>query len=623
MDRVIDSADTTLAQNDIPTVHLSSEDLIVVDDISNLPDADIQEYESGIVEEFDDLFVMPEDDISDVIRIIDDLPDDADYMAQDDFLNLSEKPDLKKMRLYLESDETASEDIPQKDVEAAPPPELPDSLNGISFDNIDSADKGEVNDYALLYETENELIRAADKHELFDIILFSLIGHLGCSSASLIFEETLGSGKWTVALSKGIRLDTEGLFFNANKGFIALLREKKGVIDIDDYKDDNKFIDEYMECLSLDGRYMAPVMYNDELTAAVLLSDRLDRAEYDAEDISFIISVCETAGIVLNRLLENEKLNAEITGLKSSLDKIKDIESLEEQLVCEGTLGGMTQIIREEFRKYGIESYAVFARSRQSDTLSLVITEENSQIGLKNSEVSFEEQSQFVKFIGKSGRVVDVEGFRQSAIVKQVFTNEQIRKMSMFRIYPYLSSGRNIGFTLIFRLSSEANIQDIDMRMQKISRFIFNAFYLIQDVDADCSRYTDNMEAVYKRINHELVNANELDIPLTLLLFSIKNFKRYYNLLGEERANTVLFEMEKNIRGRLSDSDFSVRYGRSSFLMVLPGKDKKLALQLGAAIRNSIKQDSGEEGVSLLMTFLAAQYPDDGSDLFTLLDLFE
>ena len=631
MDRIVGPAESQLS----PVSSIDA-DLDFVGDLSNIPEAHIADFgaENSTDSDEDSFFALPEElDISNEIRIINESEYEEKTSTErkitEDPLGPSDSPDLKKMRLshpasnkkYENDSFTEYDDDELKALEEL---DLLPALDALDPEEDVAVEKGNFSDYALLHEIESELIRAATKDDLFDVILFSLMGNLACSSASLISREKFNSDRWIISFSKGIQLNTDNLFFQTDRGFLSLFTKQNNIIDIDDYRDEKEFSDEYMECLSLDGRYMVPVKFNNELIAVVLLSERLDANEYSTEEAYFIATVCETAGFVLNRLLEHEKLKDEITALTSSVNETKELESLEEQFVCEGTLGGMIRIIREEFKKHGVENYAVFARSRQSDTLSLMITEENSRIGLDPSNIAFEEKSPFVKFVGKSGRVIDIEGFRQSPVVREVFTIEQIKKMSMIRIYPYLSSGRNIGFILVFNLFQYADMKTIDVRMQKISRFIFNAFYLIQDVDANCSRYTDSIEAVYKRIDRELDNASELDIPVSLVLFSIKNFKRYYNMLGEEQANILLSEMEKNIRSRLSDSDFSVRYGRSSFLIVLPGKEKKTALQLSAAIRNSILQNAkNDSDVSLLMTFLAAQYPEDGSDLFTLLDFFD
>jgi GGDEF domain-containing protein len=382
-----------------------------------------------------------------------------------------------------------------------------------------------------------------------------------------------------------------------------------------------EYTDYYLECISIDGRCMAPVIYNGELMAVILLGDRMESEEYTKEENYFIMALCETAGIVMNTMLEKEKLESEILELKSGIDDIRESESIGEQFVREDSLGGIKKIIADEFKKYKIESYALFGRSRAGGSFSLIVSDEKSA-SIDGFPSAIEEKTRFIMSLGKKGAVIGADDFRQSGEIREVFGDALMKQIRLFRVYPYIAGGMNMGFVIIFALAPDVRTEQVDPKIRRISRFLFNAFYLIQDIDVNCSRYTDSLESIYKKIGREIDNAEKLGVSLSLLLFSIKNFRRCYTVFGAEAAASVLDKMEEIITSRLGDYDFSARYGRSNFLIVLPGKDKKTALQLGTAIRNAVRQSFSEE-MQLLMTFLSVQYPDDGSDLFTLLDILE
>jgi GGDEF domain-containing protein len=78
--------------------------------------------------------------------------------------------------------------------------------------------------------------------------------------------------------------------------------------------------------------------------------------------------------------------------------------------------------------------------------------------------------------------------------------------------------------------------------------------------------------------------------------------------------------LEKFIRSRLSDRDFSVRYDRNKILIVLPGKDKRYAVPLANTICSEMTQAFSTRDVQLLITFLTAEYPVDGKDAYSLVD---
>jgi hypothetical protein len=62
---------------------------------------------------------------------------------------------------------------------------------------------------------------------------------------------------------------------------------------------------------------------------------------------------------------------------------------------------------------------------------------------------------------------------------------------------------------------------------------------------------------------------------------------------------------------------------RSKILLVLPGKNKKFAVPLANAVRNEIAQSVTNREMQLMLVYLTAEYPEDGEDLYTLLDSIE
>lgn len=130
----------------------------------------------------------------------------------------------------------------------------------------------------------------------------------------------------------------------------------------------------------------------------------------------------------------------------------------------------------------------------------------------------------------------------------------------------------------------------------------------------------DTIERVFHRVNDEIRHARDLSIPVTLVLISIKNYKRYQALFGNEKVKSMFIHFEKFSRSRLGERDFSVRFDRNRILLVLPGKDKKYAVPLANAICNELIQSFSTRDVQLLVTFLTAEYPIDGKDAYGLVD---
>ena len=77
------------------------------------------------------------------------------------------------------------------------------------------------------------------------------------------------------------------------------------------------------------------------------------------------------------------------------------------------------------------------------------------------------------------------------------------------------------------------DIIDIDIRIQKINRFLFPYLHRVYELDPELNKFNDLTAMFYERIENEIKHAQELNIPLSLILFTIKNYKRFYERFGK------------------------------------------------------------------------------------------
>lgn len=207
----------------------------------------------------------------------------------------------------------------------------------IQFDR-DSVISGGFDDYLLLYETEKEINSTTTLNDLYEIILFNLMGQIGSSTSSLLIPDSADEDRWVMALSRGVTIDSKGLFFEAKTGFLKNLSENLQIIDIDELKEDPEYGEDYHHFLSIDARYIAPISYGEKLLAVVILGDKVTVEDYSIEDKEFIKILCEAAGITLNNLTVKIKLQKEIDGLRDSIRKYREIDWFQEQIKQEKVL---------------------------------------------------------------------------------------------------------------------------------------------------------------------------------------------------------------------------------------------------------------------------------------------
>jgi GGDEF domain-containing protein len=216
-----------------------------------------------------------------------------------------------------------------------------------------------------------------------------------------------------------------------------------------------------------------------------------------------------------------------------------------------------------------------------------------------------------------------VKDFFSSKVIAEVFSPVMIKKMSMLRIYPFKIGGITLGFIILFRVLHTAKLSEVDAKIKRLSYVVFEYIESIIDLDHNKNKYIDTIEHIYCRIEKEIMHAKIKNVPLSLALFSIKNYKRYYHLYGYDDVKQLLESFEMIIRNRLSDGDFSIRYDKNKIIMVLPGKNKKYAVPLANSIRNEVLKNFQKNDIQLLITFIIAGFPDDGNNIYSLLDTIE
>jgi GGDEF domain-containing protein len=192
--------------------------------------------------------------------------------------------------------------------------------------------------------------------------------------------------------------------------------------------------------------------------------------------------------------------------------------------------------------------------------------------------------------------------------------------MSVLDIFTFKLGGDMLGFIMVFEIEETAQLDTVYSRLVKFTDFVFPYIAIIREIEYGRGSYIDTIEGIFNRVNDEIKNARDLNIPVSLVLLSVKNYKRFHTLFGHEKVKSMFKYFEKFIRSRLSDRDFSVRYDRHKILIVLPGKDKKYAVPLANTICNELTHSFGTKEAQLLITFLTAEYPMDGKDAFSLVD---
>jgi diguanylate cyclase (GGDEF)-like protein len=130
-----------------------------------------------------------------------------------------------------------------------------------------------------------------------------------------------------------------------------------------------------------------------------------------------------------------------------------------------------------------------------------------------------------------------------------------------------------------------------------------------------------NRRALDMRLAEEVVRAERIGYPLTVLLADVDNFKTYNDTYGHRFGDDILRVIGRVLQtqGLRQGSDHAYRYGGEEFLVLLPGLGADDALEVAERIREAIRSETTairvpRGPVPVTVSVGLAVFPTDGGN---------
>lgn len=624
IDKIKGPADSFVSQNTIQRVNVheidENSEEIRLESTSDNNENQITDITDGLTE--------VENNISDHSYETDIHKEENIILFEEETVKRRPDTDLKTTTFSEKSDETEPA-IEDNSID----PDMPDSeVKDRRDDTVIASNTGETeyssfempefNDYSVLFEIQKEFIEAESVEDVYKTILFAVMGQIGVSSASILGASD-DKTKWAILDSNGIEIDKEERTWDPKSGILMLLDSFRGILDIEDLKNDINLRDDYYKFVSVDTRIITPLVYGSDLFGAILVGEKINSDEFTSSDTLFLLSVTDMASQALTRLLQYEEIHVELLGLRIEKEIMWDVEILQDMILATVSTKELAEVLNKNFYSLGIECYTVFLSDLAHGWFYPAYWDKDDLLGFGNSGFKIKKDNKLINFYLNKKSSIIVENFEESGVLAETFGRERLSKFDVFISYPFIISGKLEGFITLFKINAAVDIIDIDIRLQKIIKFLFPYISEITELDPAINIYNDLTEVLYGRIETELSRSLDLHIPLSLILFSIKNFKRFYDRFGRIEMNKLFEKISVIIKSKLYSADFSVRIDRHKFMLILPGKDRKYSTTLSSILKNEISDLYSNSDFKLLVNSAISVYPEDGNDLFALLEVIE
>ncbi len=625
IDRIKGPAETEKSLNvekvDISEFDLTEEPLLHLD-AELLEEINPPESRDGIIPEdnkieeeillFDESSFISGDSTSGIYKIPDNVVSYKSEILESEFetekISLEDSIDIG--RSYIK--EIPNIDVPESEV-----------VESVRIQEVKDFEMPEFNDYGTLFEIQKEFIKADTVADVYSTILFSIMGQLGVSSVSIIAPSEDDIAKWIITDTHGIKISDSDIHWAINEGILQILSTYKGVLDIDDIKNDNNLRDDYYKFTSVDARILTPLVKNDKLSGVILVGEKINSEDFTDTEIEFLQALSDISSSILESLYKYEKTTTELNALRIEKEILSDVEFFQDSILDVTSLGDLEEVIQKNFYSLGLECYTLFVKNQVDGDYYPAYNESGNILGFSDSGFKIKKENRLISFLMNKKNSIILENFNESNVIIDTFGRNRILKMKLFIAYPFIISGQLSGFITIFKINSEVDIVDIDIRIQKINRFLFPYLHRMYEIDPELNKSSDLTSMFYEKIENEMQHARDLNIPMSLVMFSVKNYKRFYERFGRIELEKLYIQIAEVIKSRLSHGDFSARIDRSKFLVVLPGKEKKYSMMLVNTIKNEVIEKYSSSDFKLLITSLNSVFPEDGKDLFTILEVLE
>jgi len=188
-------------------------------------------------------------------------------------------------------------------------------------------------------------------------------------------------------------------------------------------------------------------------------------------------------------------------------------------------------------------------------------------------------------------------------------------------VVPLLVNGVAIGTLNIGRMGeAEAAFSDNEFELTQL--FAGQASIALQNAETHGAvQVRADLDALTGLRNHgsfqrelgEAVATGGGGGPFSILMLDLDGFKAFNDACGHPAGDAFLVGVAGALSGATRDGDRLYRYGGDEFVVILPGADRSVALEVAVRIRRSVVDLSNRTGgPSVTVSVGAACFPEDG-----------
>ncbi len=156
---------------------------------------------------------------------------------------------------------------------------------------------------------------------------------------------------------------------------------------------------------------------------------------------------------------------------------------------------------------------------------------------------------------------------------------------------------------------------------------LYNAYLyhlLRREARTDALTGLPNRRAVDEALEQEWKRAQRYHHPFSIVMLDLNHFKRINDQFGHQKGDVALQHAAALLKQNLRETDFVGRYGGDEFLIILPESTREDARIVMHKVTEAAKHTSWDflaPNFHLTLSYGIATYPEDGTEVYTLVDV--